>query len=92
MIILGQENKSYSWIWIYKILLITWIMFGLGYLLMILGFIQKLIKSDRLHKLPGGAAKALVSAGYKLGTGINKEVSDLRKLVNTIHLNKLKVS
>ncbi|GAB6026112.1 Potassium channel sub K member 10 [Chamberlinius hualienensis] len=79
----GQGEDEFKWM--YKILLMIWIIFGLGYLSMILNFIAKAMKSKHVKKLERAFTKNLKQTQEAFA----KEVEYLVKSMN-VYVNKIK--
>nr|XP_053630495.1 potassium channel subfamily K member 10-like [Cherax quadricarinatus] len=43
----GLQEKEQVWLWVYKIVMVVWIFSGLGYIIMIITFIQKALQSKQ---------------------------------------------
>lgn len=88
----GQDNtKGNGILWIiYKIFLIIWISFGLGYLVMIMSFIARGMRSKRITRLEHKLAVNLKQTQSRIWNQFNKDVNYLRRVFNEIYLMKLK--
>nr|CAD7260803.1 unnamed protein product [Timema shepardi] len=75
---------------VYKIFLIVWILFGLGYLVMILGFITRAMRSKRITRLEHKLAANIKMTQSKIAHGFAKDVTYLRRVLNELYLLKLK--
>ncbi|XP_059479875.1 open rectifier potassium channel protein 1 isoform X1 [Neocloeon triangulifer] len=71
----------------YRAFIVLWIMFGLGYLAMILSFITRAMRSSRLRRLEQRLARRIKSARL-WNTG---EIGYLRRVLNELYLLKFKV-
>jgi len=81
----GQGKGRTIWLWIYKSIVIVWIVFGLGYLLMILGFISKGLKSKKIRS---AVEKRLISIRLTRDK-LTKDVEFMRRIVNELYLMKV---
>ncbi|XP_048511601.1 open rectifier potassium channel protein 1 [Athalia rosae] len=92
----GQDNtKGNGILWIlYKIFLIVWIVFGLGYLVMIMSFIARGMRSKRITRLEHKLAMNLKHTQSKIWNEFNKDVNSsvnyLRRVFNEMYIMKLK--
>jgi len=77
---------------IYKIFLIFWISFGLGYIVMIMTFITRGMRSKKITRLEHKLAVNLKLTQSKIWNEFNKEVNYLRRVFNELQLSKVKVS
>jgi len=75
-----------AWMWVYKASIIIWITFGLGYLLMILGFIAKGMTSKRVRVVIERRLNTIRSTKEKL----SKDIDYMRRVVNELYLMKIK--
>lgn len=90
-IVAGQNSKgkhSQDWILLYKILLLCWIIFGLGYLIMLLGFVTRAMRSKKMVQLEHKLVEALTH--NKIWHGFSKDVGYLRRIMNELYLDKFK--
>jgi hypothetical protein len=71
----------------YRAFIVLWIMFGLGYLAMILSFITRAMRSSRLRKLEQKLARRI--KGTRLWQA--GEIGYLRRVLNELYLLKFKV-
>lgn len=76
----------------YQIFLIVWITFGLGYIVMLLGFITSGMRSERVHRLEQKFACQLKSTQSKILHGFTRDIAIIRKIINEANLLKVKVS
>lgn len=74
------------WLWLYKAFIIIWITFGLGYLIMILGFIAKGMKSKKVRGVLEKRLHGIRNTKEKL----SKDIDYMRRVVNELYLMKLK--
>jgi len=90
----GQDNTKESGpvLILYKIFLICWISFGLGYIVMIMTFITRGMRSKKITKLEHKLAVNLKLTQSKIWNEFNKEVNYLRRVFNELQLSKVKVS
>lgn len=77
---------------LYKLFLIVWITFGLGYIVMLLGFITSGMRSEGVHKIEQKIASQWRSTQNKILHGFTRDINVIRKLINEANLIKLKVS
>ena len=87
----GQLTNDSQWYYVYKIVLIFWIIFGLGYLVMILSFISQAMRCKKMADLERKLAQNLKHAHSKVLKEINRDVSSVRRLLNELYLLKYKV-
>jgi hypothetical protein len=75
-----------AWMWVYKAFIIIWITFGLGYLIMILGFISKGMTSKKVRVVIERRLNTIRSTKDKL----SKDITYMRRVVNELYLMKIK--
>lgn len=75
---------------IYQIFLVIWIMFGLGYVVMILGFISRAMRSKHINKLERKVANTLRQTQSKIWNEFVTDVNYLRRVLNELYLMKVK--
>lgn len=76
----------------YKSFLIVWISFGLGYVVMIMAFITRGMRSKRIVRLEHKLAMNFKQTQSKIWSEFNKEVGYLRRVFNELQLSKVKVN
>lgn len=91
-LVAGQRNMGFhtGWFLLYQIMLLVWVIFGLGYLVMILGFITRGMRSKRMARLEHKLAHNLKVTQSRLWHGIAKDAVYLRRVINEMYLQKLK--
>ncbi|XP_037073442.1 open rectifier potassium channel protein 1-like [Pollicipes pollicipes] len=95
----NDAEDASAWIWIYKIGLVVWIIFGLGYLLMILDFISRalyskkiLLRSRRLMTLEKKVIRGITKTKEKFQRNISKEVLQIKNILNELAFNRREVA
>ncbi|CAH2041569.1 unnamed protein product, partial [Iphiclides podalirius] len=91
-LVAGTINNGfkYGYFFTYQIFLIVWITFGLGYIVMLLGFITSGMRSERVHRLEHKLANQLKTTQNKIFQGFTKDIAIIRKIINEANLLKLK--
>ncbi|XP_011872544.1 PREDICTED: open rectifier potassium channel protein 1 [Vollenhovia emeryi] len=91
-LVAGQDNTKGSgpFFIMYKIFLICWISFGLGYIVMIMTFIARGMRSKKITRLEHKLALNLKHTQSKIWNEFNKEVNYLRRVFNELQLSKVK--
>ena len=91
---LGQDNtKGSGFLFVlYKTFLICWISFGLGYIVMIMTFIARGMRSKKIAKFEHKLAMNLKHTQNRIWNEFNKEVHYLRRVFNELQLSKVKVN
>ncbi|VVD00096.1 unnamed protein product [Leptidea sinapis] len=85
-----NNGFKYGFFLTYQIFLIVWITFGLGYIVMLLGFITSGMRSEKVHRLEQKFAYQLKSTQSKILQGFTRDVAVIRKIINEANLIKLK--
>lgn len=91
----GQTDKhrdSEALYLLYKVMLLVWIVFGLGYLVMILGFITRAMQSKKVARLEHKLATNIRQTHSKLWNSFTRDVSYLRHVINEMYVLTLKVT
>ncbi|XP_050542134.1 open rectifier potassium channel protein 1 isoform X2 [Daktulosphaira vitifoliae] len=83
----GQTVNTNIWYNAYKVFLVFWIMFGLGYLFMILSFISRAMRSKTLEHIFLERVKQTHS---KIWNQFTKDVVYIRRVLNESYLMKFK--
>ncbi|KAL6265448.1 hypothetical protein P5V15_002244 [Pogonomyrmex californicus] len=91
-LVAGQDNRKGNgpFFIMYKIFLICWISFGLGYIVMIMTFIARGMRSKKITRLEHKLAMNLKHTQSKIWNEFNKEVNYLRRVFNELQLSKVK--
>lgn len=91
----GQTDKhrdSEALYLLYKVMLLVWIVFGLGYLVMILGFITSAMQSKKMARIERKLANNIKQTHSKLWNTFTRDVSYLRRVLNEMYVMTLKVT
>ncbi|XP_021913562.1 open rectifier potassium channel protein 1 isoform X2 [Zootermopsis nevadensis] len=89
----GQTDKhrdSEALYLLYKVMLLVWIVFGLGYLVMILGFITSAMQSKKMARIERKLANNIKQTHSKLWNTFTRDVSYLRRVLNEMYVMTLK--
>ncbi|KAM3961967.1 open rectifier K[+] channel 1 [Aphomia sociella] len=91
-LVAGTANNGFAYgqFVAYEIFLIIWITFGLGYIVMLLGFITSGMRSERVHRLEQKFATQFKSTQNKILQGFTRDIAVIRKIINEANLIKLK--
>ncbi|XP_026752699.2 open rectifier potassium channel protein 1 [Galleria mellonella] len=91
-LVAGTANNGFQYgqFIAYEIFLIIWITFGLGYIVMLLGFITSGMRSERVHRLEQKFAMQFKSTQNKILQGFTRDIAVIRKIINEANLIKLK--
>jgi hypothetical protein len=76
----------------YRVMVLVWIMFGLGYLLMIMGFLTSFLRSKRVARLERKLANNIKLTQAKLWNSFTRDVHNLRRVLNEMYVMTLKVN
>jgi hypothetical protein len=85
-----QDNKSVFLF--YRVMTLIWILFGLGYLLMIMGYLTAFFRSEKLARIERKLAKNIKHTQSKLWSNLTHEVNYLRRILNEMYVMKLEVN
>ncbi|XP_058804377.1 open rectifier potassium channel protein 1 isoform X2 [Phymastichus coffea] len=88
----GQDNTKGKGLWfaLYKAFLIVWILFGLGYIVMIMTFIGRGMTSKKIARLEHKFAVKLKHTQSKIWQEFNEDINYLRRVFNELQLSKVK--
>nr|XP_033342035.1 open rectifier potassium channel protein 1 [Megalopta genalis] len=88
----GQDNRKGEGFFfvLYKAFLICWISFGLGYIVMIMTFIARGMRSKQITRIEHKLAVNLKHTQSKIWNEFNKEIDYLRRVFNELQLSKVK--
>ncbi|XP_028166118.1 uncharacterized protein LOC114356923 [Ostrinia furnacalis] len=91
-LVAGTVNNGfkYGYFFTYQIFLIVWITFGLGYIVMLLGFITSGMRSERVHRLEQKLSNQFKSTQNRILQGFTRDIATIRKIINEANLIKLK--
>ncbi|XP_067011759.2 open rectifier potassium channel protein 1 isoform X2 [Anabrus simplex] len=90
-LVAGQSSRGQGGVFVvYRIALIVWVVFGLGYLVMLLGFITRAMRSKKMARLEHKLAENLRMTQSKIWNGFTKDMAYLRRIINEMYLQKLK--
>ncbi|XP_053608919.1 uncharacterized protein Ork1 [Plodia interpunctella] len=91
-LVAGTVNNGfkYGYFFAYQIFLIVWITFGLGYIVMLLGFITSGMRSESVHRIEQKFATQFKSTQNKILQGFTRDIAVIRKIINEANLIKLK--
>lgn len=87
-----QEREFGIYFICYQIFLIFWVVFGLGYILMTIGFIARGLKSNRIIRLEHQLALNIKETQNKIWSGVSKDVNMLGKIINDSYVLKTTVT
>lgn len=73
----------------YKLLLVCWVIFGLGYLIMLLSFVARAMQAKKIVRLEEKFLAQITHS--KIWHGFVKDVGYVRRLINEMYFDKVKV-
>lgn len=65
---------------------------GLGYLVMVIGFLTRGLRSKKVRRLEKIVKKNIKDTQAKIWGGFTKDIGYLRRLMNELYMAKFKVS
>lgn len=86
-----QEQTFGIYFQFYQAFVMIWFIFGLSYILMLIGFIANGMRSKRIARLESQLAENLKLTHQRIWHGVAKDVGFLRRILNEIHLMRFKV-
>ncbi|KAJ6645513.1 Open rectifier potassium channel protein 1 [Pseudolycoriella hygida] len=84
----GQARKFGAYFTFYQIFIIFWNVIGVGYFIMIIGFIAKGMQSKRIARLEHQLSVNIKTTQHRIWEEVRKDLSFLRRLLNEINLMK----
>jgi hypothetical protein len=87
----GQTSNTKEFYEVYKVFLIFWIMIGLGYLVMILGFISRAMRCQQMSKIEQKLSQNLKMTQSKVWNEFMKDITYVRRMLNEMYLIKFRV-
>ncbi|KAJ6635031.1 Open rectifier potassium channel protein 1 [Pseudolycoriella hygida] len=85
-----QERVFGIYFQFYQAFVIIWLVFGLSYLLMLIGFIARGMRSKRITRLEHQLSENIKITQNRIWSGVTKDVSYLRRILNEIYMLKFK--
>ncbi|XP_055295256.1 open rectifier potassium channel protein 1 isoform X2 [Sitodiplosis mosellana] len=88
----SQENiDNFGFMfYVYEVFIIFWFIFGLGYLVMIMSFIAKGLRSKHITRLEHQLSENIKATQSRIWNGVTKDVSYLRRILNEVYLMRFK--
>ncbi|XP_055854473.1 open rectifier potassium channel protein 1 isoform X2 [Episyrphus balteatus] len=85
-----QPHKFGGLFIVYQIFIIVWFIFSLGYLVMIMTFISKGLRSKKLLMLEYQLSENIKATQHRIWSGVTKDVGYLRRILNELYIIKFK--
>lgn len=85
-----QPHKFGGLFIVYQIFIIVWFIFSLGYLVMIMTFISKGLRSKKLMMLEYQLSENIKATQHRIWSGVTKDVGYLRRILNELYILKFK--
>jgi len=76
---------------LYRVMTLIWILFGLGYLMMIFGFLTAFLRSKKVERIERKLANNIKLTQSKLWSTLTRDVNYLRHVLNEVYVMKIKV-
>lgn len=91
MLFIFQEREFGVYFIFYEIFIILWVIFGLGYLLMITGFIARGLRSKKVARIEHQISMGIKQTQNRIWSNVTRDVGYLRKMLNEIYMMKFQV-
>uniref|UniRef100_A0A1B6FNI7 Potassium channel domain-containing protein n=1 Tax=Cuerna arida TaxID=1464854 RepID=A0A1B6FNI7_9HEMI len=88
-LVAGQRPIETSVYDMYKLGVLMWIMFGLGYMLMLISFLTRVMKSKRVRNIEHKLALTIKSTQSKIWNEFSQDITYLRRMLNEMYLLKI---
>ncbi|XP_037038541.1 open rectifier potassium channel protein 1-like [Bradysia coprophila] len=85
-----QEREFHLYFLAYEIFIIFWNIAGLGYVLMLINFVAKAMKSKRVAKWEHKISQNIKATEHLVRQEVSKDLNFLRRLLNEVNLLKVK--
>lgn len=76
----------------YQVFVLVWFVFGLSYILMLIGFIARGMQSKKIARLEQQLMDNLKLTHNRLWNGVSKDVSYLRRILNEVNIMRFRVN
>ena len=87
-----QHLDSETVFLLYRVMTLIWILFGLGYLLMIMGYVTAFLRSKKVARIEQKLANNIKLTQSKLWSSLTHEINYLRRILNEMYVMTLKVN
>jgi uncharacterized membrane protein YciS (DUF1049 family) len=77
---------------LYRVMTLIWILFGLGYLMMIFGYLTAFLRSKKVARIERKLANNIKLTQSKLWSSLTRDVNYLRRILNEMYVMTLKVN
>lgn len=89
--LLKQERTFGIYFLFYEIFVLIWFVFGLCYILMLIGFIARGMQSKKIRDFEKQLAENIKITHNRIWTGVSKDVGYLRRILNEIYIMRVRV-
>ena len=76
---------------LYRVMTLIWILFGLGYLMMIFGYLTAFLRSKKVARIERKLANNIKLTQSKLWSTLTRDVNYFRRILNEMYVMTLKV-
>ena len=76
---------------LYRVMTLIWILFGLGYLMMIFGYLTAFLRSKKVARIERKLANNIKLTQSKLWSTLTRDVNNFRRILNEMYVMTLKV-
>lgn len=87
-----QERTFGIYFQFYQVFVMVWFIFGLSYILMLIGFIAKGMRSKRIARLEAQLTENIKMTHQRIWNGVSKDVGFLRRIINEVNIMRWKVT
>lgn len=88
---LKQERTFGVYFLFYEIFVLIWFIFGLCYILMLIGFIARGMQSKKIREFEKQLAENIKLTHNRIWSGVSKDVGYLRRILNEIYIMRVRV-
>lgn len=88
---LTQKRKFGIYYVFYEIFVIIWFVFGLCYILMLIGFLARGMQSKKFKRIEKLLAEQIKLTHNRIWSGVSKDMGFLRRILNEIYIMRVRV-
>lgn len=86
-----QEQTFGIYFTFYQIFVLLWFVFGLSYILMLIGFIARGMQSKKIRRFEQQLAENIKLTHNRIWSGVARDVGYLRRILNEVYIMRVRV-
>lgn len=91
LLLIEQERTFGIYFAFYQIFILVWFIFGLSYILMLIGFIARGMQHKKIRRFEEQLADNIKMTHNRIWHGVSKDVGYLRRILNEIYIMRVRV-